>query len=1277
MRLVLGLLLAVLCSAQTIKTSRPRLMVDSTRVSELIAKRTSTAANIAAWAKMQTRYYAYRDTVTDPSQWGDAIALFALVAPEEGPTGFTRNNAQRACDVLEYNINYGYLKTPATGNNLRWYWLRALLLYDWAYDYCSAGQLTAIEAKLDAEADLVLASSYYNGLPNNTSGNTTMSAFNYMVWYSIVRGDSAKLASVITNKLTPRVIPAFADSLADAVHKSSYGGFVYEGSEYSPEALLFLHNMAEAIRLGTTDTDIWPSLLPVVENYADMMIANTEPKPSFQRDGRDVYGPWPVRDQDVYIIGTTGVYSQGWRSHLWYDRNGMNAFRYQAERLSYTSIAARAQWWINNIRPCGFWGVSPTTTCYDERVMFYEWMFGDLGAATETPSATSWVGPMWLLAKSAVPDQNATWAGIWGGATTIASYGHIAGDNGNVQIYRNGEWLTQKVMGYAGSSYPSRENLIYGKSHNVAVLNYHDAFPESADMAFPGLGRFTRTPAGGYKARCTTDYCYGQVEGNQYKWTAYQTTPDVADYYREFLFIKPDVTVVADRVKYVAGLNGHTIVYWHDGALGSSVPTLDGARATLATGTQRLHVTTIGSTTPSLAVRQHGGMRIAGARKVSDDSVVVYLDGARHVLTGGRITISGITGGWADLNGTWTVAADSRTITSPYSDGALYWVRRLRITSTGAFTNISSTWDHTQTNANVVSFPWTVSSVTLPSTTTARIYVSEDPKFFISLSIVGISLTGATGSYAVLNGRQCSLTGYSSTEGYLTCSYGLSHGLSGTVTGAVGVQTIANTPLNGTYYTPYRLEATLAPSNEHALLFVLEGADSTDTPADVTSRSGTRTVAASFTKSGAAYVVATPSTTSITLPLTYTVPSGNATNYVTGLSPSTTYDVSVADNTVTIAASGSGSDIATSSEGVLVFNSNGVLVPLQIDAPTTLPSGTELTTYTTTTVTISGGTAPYTCTWTGLPSGMSGNCTSLSGTPADGSAGSYTPHLEVADSASPAASTSRDYSLSIADLPSPLTVTPETLPACQYGQVYSQQLSASGGTGGPYTWDVLSGSLPTGLTLSSGGLISGTCTGVGDFSFAARADDGSVTGTRSYSVTTSPLAGAIKLRSVRPATTAVLVSGGASIVPWGQTCTATALLTSDKSVVDTDTVATGAQMRDYTLSGLTASTLYDISITCGSYKSTTQTVSTLAVLAGTGSISRVVSSPPSPATHAKIEYGTTSSLGSETANKSCSSGCSFTITGLTRGSPLFSRTVWTNSEGASIRSTSITSIVVR
>ena len=86
-----------------------------------------------------------------------------------------------------------------------------------------------------------------------------------------------------------------------------------------------------------------------------------------------------------------------------------------------------------------------------------------------------------------------------------------------------------------------------------------------------------------------------------------------------------------------------------------------------------------------------------------------------------------------------------------------------------------------------------------------------------------------------------------------------------------------------------------------------------------------------------------------------------------------------------------------------------------------------------------------------------------------------------------------------------LALAPAALPGADVGTAYSQTITASGGTS-PYTSSLSSGSLPSGLTLSSAGALSGTPAAgtVGTYTFTVTATD-SATGThnagsRSYTL---------------------------------------------------------------------------------------------------------------------------------------------------------------------------------
>ena len=73
--------------------------------------------------------------------------------------------------------------------------------------------------------------------------------------------------------------------------------------------------------------------------------------------------------------------------------------------------------------------------------------------------------------------------------------------------------------------------------------------------------------------------------------------------------------------------------------------------------------------------------------------------------------------------------------------------------------------------------------------------------------------------------------------------------------------------------------------------------------------------------------------------------------------------------------------------------------------------------------------------------------------------------------------------------PSPaLTITTTTLATAVENAPYSATLGATGGTP-PYTWSILSGTLPSGITLSSAGVLSGTPASLGTFDFTVQVLD--------------------------------------------------------------------------------------------------------------------------------------------------------------------------------------------
>jgi hypothetical protein len=168
-------------------------------------------------------------------------------------------------------------------------------------------------------------------------------------------------------------------------------------------------------------------------------------------------------------------------------------------------------------------------------------------------------------------------------------------------------------------------------------------------------------------------------------------------------------------------------------------------------------------------------------------------------------------------------------------------------------------------------------------------------------------------------------------------------------------------------------------------------------------------------------------------------------------------------------------------------------------------------------LTASGGSPPYS--WSiasgSLPAGLTlSTAGSITGTPTAVGTSNFT--VKVTDSASQTGTKLLSITISLAPL---VITTASPLPIGAVSAPYSQALAATGGTT-PYTWSVVSGTLPAGLTLSGGGVISGTPTAQGTASFTVQVtDSGMRTATKLLSITVTPPVSVITTTSPLPSGT--------------------------------------------------------------------------------------------------------------------------------------------------------------
>jgi Putative Ig domain/Domain of unknown function DUF11 len=270
---------------------------------------------------------------------------------------------------------------------------------------------------------------------------------------------------------------------------------------------------------------------------------------------------------------------------------------------------------------------------------------------------------------------------------------------------------------------------------------------------------------------------------------------------------------------------------------------------------------------------------------------------------------------------------------------------------------------------------------------------------------------------------------------------------------------------------------------------------------------------------------------------------------------------------------------ATSGEAAsvtLTFATPPPIAPLAVTT-TSLPAVTAGTAYSQL-LSASGGVTPYT--WSlasgALPAGVTLSAGgTLSGTPS--APGGYTFTVQAADSESPAVTATGQLTLTVNPAAvAPLAVTTTSLPGGVTGSAYSQSLSADGGTT-PYTWSLADGSLPSGLELSPGGVITGTPKGAGTSSFTVKVTDAenpakSATVKLSLTVAADKADVAVKMSGPASAKPGASVTDTITVTDNGPVAASKVKVTLDGAGLTAVTASAGGSTKSVTVLGVTLST---------------------------------------------------------------------------------------------------------
>jgi len=332
-------------------------------------------------------------------------------------------------------------------------------------------------------------------------------------------------------------------------------------------------------------------------------------------------------------------------------------------------------------------------------------------------------------------------------------------------------------------------------------------------------------------------------------------------------------------------------------------------------------------------------------------------------------------------------------------------------------------------------------------------------------------------------------------------SYSSSTTLTANAPAGTGTVNVTVTTSGGTSATNGNTMFIYIPAPTVTSLTPNTGVTGGGTSVTVTGTAFTGATAVKFGATSAAFTV--NSATSITA----TSPAGAAgTVDITITGPGGTSSTTAADR-FTFVAVPTAANISLSN---VPFNSGAVPIPLDLSNSITL-------------VAVGTGASHGSAVATG---------TTLTYTPTPGYSGSDTFTYTMTN----VAGTSTPGTVTVSVLPSTFAYTPSAPAAGTVGVAYSTTslASASGGSG-TYSYAVVSGALPTGLTLSSNGTLSGTPSATGTFSFSIKATD-TVT-TSNPPVTSSSLTMTINAPTIT--FTPSVLSDATAAAPYTQTIQAT------------------------------------------------------------------------------------------------------------------------------------------
>jgi hypothetical protein len=332
-----------------------------------------------------------------------------------------------------------------------------------------------------------------------------------------------------------------------------------------------------------------------------------------------------------------------------------------------------------------------------------------------------------------------------------------------------------------------------------------------------------------------------------------------------------------------------------------------------------------------------------------------------------------------------------------------------------------------------------------------------------------------------------------------------------------------------------------------------------------------------------------------------------------------------------------------------------------------LPDGTVNVAYSAS-LAASGGSGKYSWTVSGLPGGVSATpAGAISGTPT--TAGTFSVSATVTDTGVLTAVVTASKSFTIRIAVAPLSITTGSLANPTAGTAYSASVAATGGVP-PYTFSA--SGLPAGLSISSGGAISGTTTAPGSASVSVTVKDSAgTTASQTFQLTVAlPAAPVLNLTGLpttsTPATQSTLTIGIGTAFPVDVTVILTLTFAADSGPDDpTVQFSTGGRTAQLTIPAGSTTASATVGVQIGTVAGTATITAHL--LAGTTDIT------PSPAPTRTVRINSVPPVITSVTATSTSSGFTVTVIGFATSRSMTQAVfTFTPATGVNLQTTSVT-----